>query len=268
MKSPLDPHAGVIFRLAWRGTWQRLSDAEVGVLTRALLAHAAGEDVDVDALPGRLLPGMYEAHATEIDMDLAAYAEKVQRRREAGKKGGRPRKAEAPEPEAEPEAVEAPEEAPEEATPEPEKPAPVPAKAKPRKCMSEAEQKSLFDRFWQAAGDASQSPAGAWSWWKKAVHSEARASELTIAAERAQALQDARGLARYNVIGWLRKQGWKAEACADEVVFRAELARVRASSGRRAAPAVGSTENALAALLGGAEPEPVDVQAIEEGRHD
>lgn len=262
MKSPLDPHAGVIFRLSWRGTWARLSDAEVGILTRSLLAHAAGEDVDADALPGRLLPGLYAAHATEIDLDLAAYADKVQRRREAGRKGGRPRKAEAEAPEEAPEAgAEAQEEA-----PEPEEkpvPAPVPAKAPRRPVMSEAEQKALFDRFWQAAGDASQSPAGAWSWWRKAIHSEARAEALTIAAERAQALQDARGLARYNIIGWLRKQGWKAEACTDEGVFRAELAR--ASSGRRAVPA-GSTENALAALLG-AEPEPVDVQAIEEGRH-
>lgn len=235
----------VILRASWLPTWERLSDAEVGAMCRAFLRHAAGEDVDPATLPGRYAPGMYAVHLLQLDADRAAYTATCDRRAAAGRKGGRPRKGIEDEPEEE---------------------APVPAKAKPRKpAMSEAEQKELFERFWTVAGDASQSPAGAWSWWRKAIHSEARASELTIAAERAQALQDARGLARYNIIGWLRKQGWKAEACTDEGAFRAELARARASSGRRAVPA-GSTENALAALLG-AEPEPVEALTIEEGRH-
>lgn len=195
MGTVLDPHAGVIFRLAWRDAWRQLDDAEVGKLTRALLDHAAGEAVDADALPGRLLPGMYAVHAVQIDMDIAQYAQKIERRREAGRKGGRPRKAEAPEPEAEAPEVEA--EAPEagaEATPEPEeKPAPVPAKKEPaespldrylRTTLRMTPEHMAAWRAWYAAYPRHEAVRDGARAWRDAVRSGVPMDVLQAGAER------------------------------------------------------------------------------------
>ena len=146
--------------------------------------------------------------------------------------------------------------APKPATPEKPKKEPRAPKA-PR--MSEETKRVLFDAFWAAAGDASQSSAGAWAWWRKAVWSAEKAGALTDAARRAQALQDARGLSRYNVINWLRTSGYAAPVCTDEAAFQAELAKAGASR-RGPAPKAGGVSDAfgaagrIAAMLGGGVP--------------
>ena len=103
-----------------------------------------------------------------------------------------------------------------------------PAPAPKRPSMSEAEKRQLFDEFWAAGGDPSQSPNGAWSYWKKLVWTKEKAAELTAAIGRAQALQDARGLSRYNVPKWFREHGYEAEACTSEEAFQAALSKAHA----------------------------------------
>lgn len=104
---------------------------------------------------------------------------------------------------------------------------PAPAPKRPR--MSEAEKRQLFDEFWAAGGDPAQSPNGAWSYWKKLVWTKEKAAELTAAIGRAQALQDARGLSRYNVPKWFREHGYEAETCTSEEAFQAALSKAHAS---------------------------------------
>ena len=64
-----------------------LSDAEAGRLLKALVHYANGEEVD---LPGqeKLVFAMLKA---QIDRDAGSYANRVEKNRENGKKGGRPK---------------------------------------------------------------------------------------------------------------------------------------------------------------------------------
>lgn len=64
-----------------------LSDAEAGRLLKALVHYANGEEVD---LPGqeKLVFAMLKA---QIDRDAGSYANRVEKNRENGRKGGRPK---------------------------------------------------------------------------------------------------------------------------------------------------------------------------------
>lgn len=68
---------------------RNLSEAECGRLFRALLMYSAG-DKSIN-LQGREAVA-FDFMAEQIDRDSEAYAEKCQIRREAGQKGGRPKK--------------------------------------------------------------------------------------------------------------------------------------------------------------------------------
>lgn len=76
-----------IMRKENRVSIDRMTDEDAGILLKAIMAHADGEKVECESLPNSvqiLLPLI----ANQIDRADAAYQETVERRKEAGRKGG------------------------------------------------------------------------------------------------------------------------------------------------------------------------------------
>ena len=82
-----------VFRIENRAGIERMDDKDAGVLFKAILAHAAGDAVNIDLLPptAQVLYPMIEA---QIDKANDAYRATCERNSENGKKGGRPKKTE------------------------------------------------------------------------------------------------------------------------------------------------------------------------------
>ena len=92
--------------------------------------------------------------------------------------------------------------------------------------LSKDEQAALFDEFWAVAGDPNQADDAARRFWMKAVHTLEQARLFTDRLRRAQALQDARGITRHNVMKFINdKSKFLAPVHNDEAVFQAELAK-------------------------------------------
>ena len=77
-------------------TLEMLSDEQAGRLYKALMRYGnTGEETDFDS--DCALSVMFSLFKKEIDYNFERYAEICEIRREAGKKGGRPRKSIEPE---------------------------------------------------------------------------------------------------------------------------------------------------------------------------
>ena len=83
-----------IFRKENRLSIDRMDDADAGALLKAIMAHADGEAVDLDDCPAAVQL-LFPLIAAQIDRADAAYEETCQKRAEAGRQGGRPKKANA-----------------------------------------------------------------------------------------------------------------------------------------------------------------------------
>lgn len=82
----------VVYRDLLKGT-QRLSDAELGRLFRAMMQYAFGEE-EMQELTGREVL-LFDMAQAAIDRDSVKYESKAAANRENGKRGGRPRKQKA-----------------------------------------------------------------------------------------------------------------------------------------------------------------------------
>lgn len=76
-----------VLRKENRVSIDRMSDADAGALFKAILAHADGDDIDLEnaAIPVQIL---YPLIAGQIDRADAAYQETCDKRAEAGRAGG------------------------------------------------------------------------------------------------------------------------------------------------------------------------------------
>lgn len=80
--------------LDWKEKTARLKDAEKGRLIDALIDYANGKQIEDGSLPGNEAI-LFPAFQLQIDRDRKDLAELCEVRRESGRKGGRPRKADA-----------------------------------------------------------------------------------------------------------------------------------------------------------------------------
>lgn len=79
-----------ILRTENRQVIERMSNEDAGALLKALMAHADGEEVDLDSLSGKA-DVVYLQMAAQMDRMEAAYQEKIEKRRLAGLMSGEAR---------------------------------------------------------------------------------------------------------------------------------------------------------------------------------
>ena len=85
---------GYVMYKSWNPVFRSLPEEAAGKLLHAIAAYQDGEDV---TLEDPMLNAVFKMIQQTFEADNEKYAETCERRREAGKKGGRPRKE--PEPE-------------------------------------------------------------------------------------------------------------------------------------------------------------------------
>lgn len=73
----------------WQSIFEMLNDEELGRLTRVIFDYVNGKEVEID---DRVLKIVFENIRLTIDRDTQKYNAIVQRNKENGKKGGRPKK--------------------------------------------------------------------------------------------------------------------------------------------------------------------------------
>lgn len=80
-----------VFYKSWLPLFEGMTDEQAGKLFKAICSYQSGED---SARPDdRLLAAIYDMIASQFAEDDAKYEETCQKRSEAGRTGGRPRKA-------------------------------------------------------------------------------------------------------------------------------------------------------------------------------
>lgn len=79
-----------VLRTENRQVIERMSNEDAGALLKALMAHADGEEVDLDSLSGKA-DVVYLQMAAQMDRMEAAYQEKIEKRRLAGLMSGEAR---------------------------------------------------------------------------------------------------------------------------------------------------------------------------------